>query len=590
MSRQAKRRNASRSSRRLQKASGSLGRFQLRRLPDDYCWQLLKLLLESCSQELSASFVSTLHGIIRRRDVEAYYRLDAQWGLQCISSWVNPMQGNPAVVHMLVSSFRKCKNLALFTPKQRKEVCITNVVRIDDAIPSLRSEWLTDEVYVHARRWLAELLGCCPTSDEVHYCSRHGPGSTSSIPYYLRSVYFKHLRWPYRSTPSARGLLTHCIRADLRWRSVVETAVRAELKIDPWNIVIPELFDEFVVDASYPYNTITTVPKDGRKDRPIAKEQTGNIYLQLGVGQIIRTRLRAFGVDLNHQADINRELALSASADRRFFTIDLSNASDTVGYDLVKALLPSSWFSLLDSLRAPWGVLPNGQALLYKKFSSMGNGFTFELETIVFLSILMGIRRCFGDRSDRFFAFGDDIIGPDYLYNHCLHYLSFSGFLVNSEKSFHGAARVRESCGVDALDGRNIRPFFVKSTPECYMEGVGLRNRIRSWYLRHLGEYPSYLDDFLIGRTFKDCPPIGPDSNVEFDGWLQDGPLAEGVRFQALVPKPAEVPAKDFGSRKLMHELRSCTGDGGNFIVSEESKRVELVDRVVESRFDWLVD
>jgi hypothetical protein len=220
----------------------------------------------------------------------------------------------------------------------------------------------------------------------------------------------------------------------------------------------------------------------------------------------------------------------------------------------------------------------------------MGNGFTFELESILFLALCEGIRRVYGVRSDRFFAFGDDILGPDYLYSHCCKYLSYSGFLVNSEKSFHGSSRVRESCGIDALDGRNIRPVFVKRVPQGAMEAIGVRNRIRAWCYRQFGSYPASLDNLLIGDTFDDMPPIGPDSDVEFDGWLQDGDWNVGTHHECYTPTTVQIPSRELHIRKLMHDLRSCSGEGGNFLVSEPSQRVRLVDRVVGRQFSWLTD
>ena len=565
-------------------------RWALKRLPRNYSWRLLRSLLDSCSGELSASTYAHLSASFRREQPAEYYGLDTQYGIQCIAGWANPMQGNPAVIHMLVSAFRKCGNLELYSAKERRERCLTNVRLVDAALPSMRAEWRSDDVYARAREWLASLLGAAPDLETVGNCSRHGPGSTASIDFDQRSQYFKYLRWPYRSTPSARGQLVDCIKMDARWASTLEDSLRCQLDIPMWSILDQQKVWNLLVDGGHPYNNVTTVPKDGRKDRPIAKEQTGNIYLQLGVGAIIRSRLRGVGVDLNTQAEINRKLALESSRTKEFFTIDLSNASDTIGYDLVQALLPNSWFKLLDSLRAPWGVLPTGEAFLYRKFSSMGNGFTFELETIIFMALCHGVSRVYGDRSDRFAVFGDDIIGPDYLYTQCRIYLEYSGFQVNSEKSFHGSARVRESCGVDGLDGYNIRPFFVKQAPDTVLDGIGLRNRIRAWFYRHLGGYPASLDTLLIGDVFEDMPPIGPDSDVEFDGWLQDGPRSVGTHYHGLVPTSVQLPSRELGFRKLMHSLRDCSGEGGNFLVSEVSERVKRVDRVVFSRFDWLVD
>lgn len=565
-------------------------RWTLRRLPANFCWRLLRGLLEACSDQLSAELYTILEGCFRRQSPEEYYGLDAQYGLQSMAGWVNPMRGDPAVIHMLVSAFRKCGDLELVPARERRLRCLANAKLVDDAIPTVRSEWLNDEVYVRARQWLSDCLGAPPDWDAVQYSARHGPGSTASVGYGQRNEYFKLANWPYRTTPSARGQLANCIETDPRWRAVLEDSLRRRFDVPMWSILDQMKFKEMLIDGGHPYNVLTTVPKDGRKDRPIAKEQTGNIYLQLGVGAILRLRLRMRGVDLDHQAEINRRLALESSRTKELFTVDLSNASDTVGYDFVKAMLPAGWFSLLDSLRAPWGVLPTGEAFRYRKFSSMGNGFTFELESVLFLALCEGVRRTYGVRSDRVFAFGDDILGPDYLYLHCCKYLSYSGFLVNSEKSFHGSARVRESCGVDALEGRNIRPFFVKRSPQGAMEAIGLRNRIRSWFYRNLGSYPASLDRILIDACFDDLPPVGPDSDVEFDGWLQDGPMGVGTNHKALTSTTVQLPARELGFRKLMHDLRDCTGEGGNFLVSDVSERVKLVDRVVRSRFDWLTD
>jgi len=563
---------------------------QLKRFSSNYCWKLLRLLLEVFSDQLSKGVYTELRDVFRRQNAAEYYALDAQLGLQCMAHWVDPMQGNPAVIHMLVSAMRKSDQIELAPSRERRLVCLTQVRAVDDAIPTLRSEWLTDPVYVCARRWLEQVLGPTPTNEAVSYSSRHGPGSTASIPYDHRSTYFKYVDWPYRTTPLARGQLASCITTDARWVSALEDSLRRRFEVPMWSILDRTAFSEVTIDGGHPYNVVTTVPKDGRKDRPIAKEQTGNIYLQLGVGAILRQRLRCFGIDLDRQAMVNRRIALESSRTKEYFTIDLSNASDTVGYDLVKALLPPDWFRLLDSLRSPWGVLPSGEAFLYRKFSSMGNGFTFELESLLFLAICKGIQRVYGDRRDKFFTFGDDIIGPDYLYTHCCAYLRYSGFQVNSEKSFSGKARVRESCGVDALDGSDIRPVFIKGTPKSVMDGIGTRNRIRAWCYRQLGDYPAKLDGFLIGDTFYDMPPVGPDSDVEFNGWLQDGPRAAGTHYASLVGTVRQLPAREWLLRRLMHSLRSCSGEGGNFLVTDEAKRVKLVDRVVFEPFSWLSD
>lgn len=559
--------------------------YRLKRLPGDFSWELLDKLVRSFSTELSQPLFATFCGVARRRDPREYYGLDSTMGLQCISRWRWPMAGNPAVVHMICSFLRKNVDVPLVDETTRKHDCMTRVVQIDESLPLLaKPDWLRSPVYVRAKELIKALLGPVPTPENIAFHGRHGPGSTASIPFGERSAYFKYADFPYWCSPSSQSLLTYCITSDIRWASALEDAFRERYDIPKWRLLNRSLYLENLVRSECNFNVITSVPKDGRKDRPIAKEQTGNIYLQLAIGSIIRSRLlRRWRVDLNEQADVNRGFCLSSSQRKDLFTIDLSNASDTVSYALVKSLLPDDWFQLLCSVRSPWGILPSGDAIRYRKFSSMGNGYTFELETLIFLAICKAVSHVHGSPADDVFAvFGDDIIGPDYLYNTIANYLEYSGFQVNSEKSFSGSDRVRESCGVDALDGYNIRPVFMKGNPDNAMEMLGLRNRIRSWYLTHLGSMPEELDTWFL-RTFDLMPPLGPDSSKETDGWWQDGDWPYGTRFQCLTGSTVEIPARDFRFRKLMHSLLSCTGEGGNFLVVQPGKRIKVKDRVK----DW---
>lgn len=136
-------------------------------------------------------------------------------------------------------------------------------------------------------------------------------------------------------------------------------------------------------------NRITTVPKNFKSDRPIAIEPLWNLWFQKGIGSVIRRRLKRVGINLNSQQQ-NRDLALEGSKTGSLATIDLSSASDTVSYWLVERLLPPDWFEALEQCRSRYGVLDerSGDKILYRKFSSMGNGYTFELETLIFWGIV----------------------------------------------------------------------------------------------------------------------------------------------------------------------------------------------------------
>jgi len=196
----------------------------------------------------------------------------------------------------------------------------------------------------------------------------------------------------------------------------------------------------------------TTVPKDATKDRFIAIEPSLNMWWQLGVGALIRARLRRHGIDLKHQADRNRLRVRFAQA-TGLATIDLSMASDTVSKKLVRYLLPKEWAHLLELFRSPQ-MNVDGTWLTLEKFSSMGNGYTFELETLLFYAVA----KAFDDDP---YVFGDDIICRQDVAPSVIRTLNVFGFSVNGGKTYL-AGSFFESCGSDYWHGRNVRPFFFK--------------------------------------------------------------------------------------------------------------------------------
>lgn len=212
-------------------------------------------------------------------------------------------------------------------------------------------------------------------------------------------------------------------------------------------------------------NRFTTVPKDSEKFRGIAVEPSINLFYQLGLGRIIRSRLKLAGISLAEGQDIHRRVAREASIRGHLATLDLSNASDTICRNLVKLLLPPEWYEALNDLRSP-ATFFKGKWRLLEKFSSMGNGFTFELETLLFLGMCLGVERE-GQKLTpgiNVFVYGDDIIIPSECSSDVISALSFFGLTVNKEKSFVDGP-FRESCGGDYFLGVDVRPHFLKENP-----------------------------------------------------------------------------------------------------------------------------
>lgn len=199
-------------------------------------------------------------------------------------------------------------------------------------------------------------------------------------------------------------------------------------------------------------NKVTFVPKDAKTHRTIAVEPRWNVYFQKGMGKVLRQCLREAGTDLDDQSR-NQSLAKIGSVDGSLATIDLKSASDTVSRELVRYLLPQKWVSVLDHLRSPYFSL-DGEWHESEKWSSMGNGYTFELESLIFHALLSSV-------TENFSVYGDDLIVPSNVSTEVVKLLSICGFSTNEDKTFT-TGPFRESCGADYFLGNLVTPIYWK--------------------------------------------------------------------------------------------------------------------------------
>lgn len=181
-------------------------------------------------------------------------------------------------------------------------------------------------------------------------------------------------------------------------------------------------------------NQLFTVPKSNDIDRVAAKEPDWNMFFQKGIGSMIRSRLKRKNIDLNDQT-VNRELARAGSIDGRLSTLDLSAASDSVTEELVYQLIPRDWFVHLSSLRSNLGRFPDGSIHKWILMSTMGNGYTFELESLIFWALSKSVAYHFGV-AGRISMYGDDFIVPTDMTDQLVEFLGYCGFQVNTDKSF----------------------------------------------------------------------------------------------------------------------------------------------------------
>lgn len=248
-------------------------------------------------------------------------------------------------------------------------------------------------------------------------------------------------------------------------------------------------------------NRFTSVPKTSTAERGICIEPGLNVYWQLAVGTHIKDRLKQkFGYCLYTAQTRHRHMARVASLTGRWATVDLKNASDLFSYWFVRMVLPDDWFDLVSSLRSPVSEV-NGKHVLLEKFSSMGNGFTFELMTVILTALclvlsegryaLRGECTRIGPQGPIDYSsdgdisvFGDDIIVPPSVATLLLKCLPAVGLMVNEKKTFLDGP-FRESCGGDYFLGVDVRAYNQEETPNEPSRLIVLANAIRRLGRQH---------------------------------------------------------------------------------------------------------
>lgn len=307
---------------------------------------------------------------------------------------------------------------------EAERVCTISNERLCDAmsrpIPERYRSWL------RTARSLMEFLLADFSVNEIIDGAKWGPGATTSL---RRAQASPANKWEL-ATHITAGALPYLL-AFTRW---------SQREFPPVTIV--------------PGNKVTTVPKNAKTDRVIAIEPDWNMFFQLGVGRALRSRLqRRFGLLKPIAQQVNQSLARCGSRSGDLATIDLKGASDSISLALVELLVPSSVLQHLLALRSPTGTV-DGKVVTYEKISSMGNGFTFELETAIFYCLVRA-------SSGHAVAYGDDLVCHASSYQQVVDFLTFCGFEVNLKKSYH-AGPFRESCGGHFFRGVNVTPPYIR--------------------------------------------------------------------------------------------------------------------------------
>jgi hypothetical protein len=314
----------------------------------------------------------------------------------------------------------------------------------------------------------------CLEKAQSHIARILGPLSRSKL-----SFAEEHMRFGPGATTSLSGVVT-------QGKKYSHRALDATPRVLPFRAFgFPEKWKPFAAEISLRRaSKMRIVPKNAKTGRTICIEPDLNIFVQLGQGALIRNQLLRSGLDLNTQS-WNQWLARVAW-EEDLCTMDLSGASDSICREAVWFLLPFEWADFLHFSRVDF-VESEGKEVELAKWSSMGNGYTFELETLLFYGVLLGACEQLGLEVDYVSAYGDDLIFPNQARELVEGTLNFLGFKVNREKTF-GKGIFHESCGTDWFMGHNVRPFFMRTEHHdfptvCYITANGLVH----WAHRRIG-------------------------------------------------------------------------------------------------------
>jgi len=405
--------------------------------------------------------------------------------------------------------------ISTFHKDERRMALVNRKFRLLDELRSPRESSLKI-----ARDWIAYVLGLSPNMEAIIKSCEFGPGASIGVHGNATNVCRKLLANSWSVTPSALMYATWALRS----QSVIWPLLQPERTIPS---IDPDLFEQLVRSkSSLVYNNkISFVPKTAKTHRGIAIEPLLNGLVQKGIDTYMRKLLARVGIDLSDQS-VNQVYAKSGSlgfmGEDDFVTIDLSSASDSISCGLVKNLLPSEWYELLNATRSHAYEL-DGRITTYNKFCSMGNGFCFPLESLLFAAICSASGA--GIPGYDFLVYGDDIIVRQKHASAVLDLLKYCGFRPNPRKTFVEGP-FRESCGADWYHGQDVRPYTLdhdlRSVVDIYkVLNLSGRNENTKSFFQPVRKYLyGLIPEFLFTRPYKGDPDSGID--VELDEFMSN--------------------------------------------------------------------
>jgi hypothetical protein len=382
---------------------------------------------------------------------------------------------------------------------------------------------------------------------DVHYhriIPKHGPGSTADG--LTGNGKFRQAVWTTRlepAFPAGEYLLPN-------WRYYDQ--------LDEVDFLEP--------DSEVPVK-VTLVPKTMKTPRVIAMEPTCMQFMQQGLWRSFlehykRDDFLPSVIGFDDQVP-NQDLARQGSLDQRTATLDLSDASDRVSNQLIRAMTRPwpSLFQAIDATRSRKAVIPgSGDVVRLSKYASMGSALCFPMEaavftTLIFLGIQRSLNTSLSPRDLRRYAgsvrvYGDDLIVPVDHVPTVVQTLELFGAKVGLSKSFW-TGKFRESCGREYFNGHDVsivrvRQEFPTSRRDVVevQSMVSLRNQL---FWSGYWKTCRWLDEEIrkVLRYFPDVEPgtkiLGRETTLtpvgERDHPYLYKPLVKGWTVEAKPPR-----------------------------------------------------
>lgn len=254
---------------------------------------------------------------------------------------------------------------------------------------------------------------------------------------------------------------------------------------------------------SISFSRLKFVPKDWKSTRSICMEPIIYQYAQQGVRRWYEQNLSDSILNNHvriHNQGFNQEASrLGSLGNMAYDTIDLSGASDSVSWDLVKRIFPAKVLKHLHATRTKVVKIPGNSKLREKpqmvainKYAPMGSALCFPVQSTIYSAVVMMVdmaevlgENCFsseafggvdldwlyqltyfsannGFKRQQFRIYGDDIACDSRATSNVVRALNLLGFEVNEDKSFTGLHAFRESCGEFHFSGKSVTPLIFK--------------------------------------------------------------------------------------------------------------------------------